>query len=60
MKDDHTRPALTRRECLAVGAAGLAASAQPVMAQVLAEPPLRGPPGQRRGNPGFRKLHLDK
>jgi hypothetical protein len=60
MTDQHDKLPLTRRECLAASAVALAASAQPAMAQLLPERPLRGPPGQRRDSPGFRTLHLDK
>jgi hypothetical protein len=60
MTDDQNKPAVTRREALAVAAVGVAAGTQPAMARMLAEKPLRAPPGHQRDNPGFRRLHLEK
>jgi hypothetical protein len=60
MTDNEDKLPLTRRDCLKGGAVVLAATAQPAMAQLLSEKPLRAPPGQRRDSPGFLRLHLDK
>jgi hypothetical protein len=59
MKREHTKRAMSRRECLAAaGTVVLVASAMPVRAE--AEPRLTAPPGHDRGRPAFGRVDWEK